>query len=142
MHEKLKTLGDLADKQCLANSVWTRQILSLAAGGLALLVAFQPATPNSLTEKYLLAVTWIALGIGILSGASAAYSEVSLAKNLTEKYRKELHQILKERVDRPMPTIAAAPSLICRISKMLMIVSLLVAVVCLVGYAVTRTLSN
>jgi uncharacterized membrane protein YidH (DUF202 family) len=140
LKEKLKTLEGLADRQNQANSAWIRQILTLASGGLALVVAFHPDAPNNEIEKYLLVVTWISLGTGILSGAAAAYTEVSLARNLVYQYQEELQKILRERIDRPMPTVVGAPSIICLISRRVMVSSLLVSVVSLVGYAVLRTL--
>jgi hypothetical protein len=141
MKEKLKSLEDLTNEQNRLQYAWIRQILTLSSGGLALLVALHPEVPSEGIEKYLLVTTWIALGLGILSGSGAAYAEVSLAADLRANYEKEILKILEGTNDPENLLIFGAPSWIFSACKKIMVSSLIVSVVSLVGYAVLRTLN-
>jgi hypothetical protein len=141
MREKLKDYQNLNERRNHSDYVWIRQILALSSGGLALLVAFQPDSVT-LIQGYLLSATWVLLGLGVLSASGAAYEEVSLADNLLVSFRESLLKNLEdeEETNKPLGPIEAKPGKLYSMCKKVMVVSLLLSVVSLVSYAVTRTL--
>jgi len=141
MKEETQKLLNLAKERNALQAAWYRQILTIAAGGLALLVGLAPETPPSGPARYFLAAAWVLLGAGILTGAGATYSGASLAKRLTIEFQSQLLRSLEagENLPPSIP-IVARPHLIFRTCKILMVVSLLGAVVCVVTFAVLRTL--
>jgi len=118
-------------------SAWLRQLLTLAAGALAVLVGLDP--PATGIGKWFLAMTWLTLGAGILSGALATAQEAALAKARADALRAELLRSDLE-ASPPQPRVAKLPRLYVW-SRATMLGSLLLSVVCLVAYAVLRALS-
>lgn len=134
-------LLDLRDKRDALQAVWFRQLLTLAAGGLALLVGLGPPVSSGI-ERYFLAGTWVFLGLGVLSGSAATYLEVSRANNLEAAFRSRLVKSLDQgRALSPSDLISAGPHRFFSWSQSFMVVSLLLAVCCLVSYAVLTTLA-
>jgi hypothetical protein len=136
----IEQLTKLRQRQHDLQAAWYRQLLTLAAAGLALLVGLAP--PAEGIGKLLLASTWVCLGVGICAGSAATYLEVSLARALADSLRAELLRPLREgkglALDAP---VVATPHVFFSWSGPVMVVSLLLAVCCLVGYAVLATLA-
>lgn len=120
-------------------AAWDRQILTLAAGALALLAGLGPEVPPAGAARYCLAATWGCLGTGICAGGGAAYLEVSRARNLAQRYGEVLRSSLE--TGTAMSIVVAPPSRIFVLCRSLMILSLMGAVLCLVTYAVMTTLA-
>lgn len=141
MEQKVQTFLDLAKERNELQAAWNRQLLNLAAGGLALLVGLSPEVPDLGPARYFLTASWIALGIGIVFGAGATYSEVSLAQRLAAKFQGELLKEMRghAHMSDGIP-ISANPHWFFLRCRTVMVVSLLVAVVSLVVYACFVTL--
>lgn len=141
MKEEFQKFLDLAKDRNERQSAWYRQLLTLTSAGLALLVGLKPVIPPDGPAKYFLAAAWAFLGLGILFGAAATYSEVSLARRLASGFQKQLLQDL-ERGDGPsgMKPISANPHKFFSMSKVVMVISLIFAVVSLVTYSILNTL--
>ena len=136
----VKQLIELRQKQADAQATWERQVVTVASGALALLAGLGPPTPTGV-GKYFLAATWVFLGLGIVFGAAATYLHVSAAKNLANKFQEQLlNSIQNEKDLSPNVPIVAHPNKIYSLSKPVMVVSLLLAVCCLVTYAVITTI--
>lgn len=131
-------LLELRQRQSDLQAAWLRQLLTLAAGGLALLVGLRP--PAAGIGQYFLAGTWILLGVGICSGAAATFLEVHAAKTLATRFQSALIQALQEGRDLSSgDLVVATPHRFFAWSRYLMVASLLLAVCCLVVYAVLAT---
>lgn len=119
---------------------WYQQMLTVAAGGLALLVGLNPDIPEGMA-RYFLALAWAGLGIGIVAGFAAAYGSVSRAGRLARDFRDKL---LKAAWDNRRLTTddisVAAPKKIYVYARKVTVVSLLVSVASLVAFAMLRTL--
>lgn len=136
----IQQLVSLREKQAELHAAWYRQLLTLASGGLALLAGIGPEVPVGI-GKYFLAGTWVFLGVGIVSGGAATYLQADLATKLTERFREELLHNLRENGQPTVTSLVSAnPAKIFSWSKSVMVVSLLLAVCCLVTYAVLNTL--
>ena len=150
-------------------AIWLRQVLILASGALAVLAGLGPAVPSEGLAKYFLTATWGLLGVGITTGAAATYTAANHAKRVAERYRSHLEEstarvdeyeerirksdmfrksedAIEERSDIEVEidygpgydTVPKNKALV--VSKSAMILSLLVAVLCLATYAIIRTL--
>ncbi len=141
IEDRFRQLLDLAKQRNDLEAAWCRQILTIAAGGMALLVGLGPAEPPTELGRWFLAAAWIFLGTGILAAGGATYLEVSLARRLAAEFRSQLLQDLQERKspENAAPIVANAHWFF-RFCKPLMAVSLGATVVCLVGYSVLVTL--
>jgi hypothetical protein len=141
MREQLQQMLQLAKERNEKEMAWCRQVLTLASGGLALLVAMSPQVPEEGPARWFLAAAWVLLGAGILSGAAVTYTEVSLARRLAAGFQSRLLQDLREgRGVEGMQPIVANPSRVCLWCKPVMVLSLVGAVAAIVGFAVIRTL--
>lgn len=144
MSDSIKLMSELAAERNKLQSAWNRHILTIASGGLALLVGLKPEIPPDLLGKSLLAAAWTFLGIGILSGGAATYAEVSLAKKLALNLQSRLQRRLDE--GRPLSDesqdgpLTAQAGWLSRISCRLMVWSLMGAVVSFVSYSVRQIL--
>jgi hypothetical protein len=137
----VEQLISLVDKHSELRTAWYRQILTVAAGGFALLVGLGTKVPPGI-GKYFLAGTWVCLGLGIAAGGAATYLEVSRAKNLARDFREQLHRSLQSRQAlSPTVPIVAKPGRLYAWSGPVMVVSLLTAVVCLVICSVLTALA-
>ena len=131
---------ELDEKQAQSEALWLRQLLTLAAGALAILAGLGPDAPSESFAQYFLAATWACLAIGISSGGAATYIATDRAKAAADAYGEELHKSINQRDYKPQ-LLWASPTPILRICKPLMIFSLLAAVLSLAAYAIITTLN-
>ena len=141
MEQHLKKLASLHEEHQNLLKDWYRQLLTLSAGALVLLGMLISDTQAEGIIRYLLAATWLFLGIGILSGAGATYMSVSSSDNLLQSYRDEISSSLRERRDIRLLHVGK-PNPVFVICTKVMVVSLSLAVVCLTGYSVMSTLTT
>lgn len=138
----LKQFVSLKNDEADIQNAWYRHLLTPSAGGLAVLSGLNPEIPAGI-GKYFLAGTWIFLGLGIIAGASATYLAVDSAKKLAQNYKDELQNNIeiygKATVNK---IVVANPAKIFSVSRIVMIISLLLAVCCLVTYSVLITLCS
>ena len=139
MEQRIKQYAELITTGHEVEVTWLRQILTLAAGALVLLAGLGPDIPSDGPAKYLLATTWAGLGLGIVAGAAATYVEVNRAGTAAIRFGEHLLRIIENQPSSPL--ISIPPNRLYVICKPLMIISLLVAVVCLTAYAITTTLA-
>ena len=140
MKEEFQKFLDIAKDRNERQSAWYRQLLTLTSAGLALLVGLKPVIPPDGPAKYFLAAAWAFLGLGILFGAAATYSEVSLARRLASGFQKQLLQDLERGEGPSTKPIYANPHKFFSVSKVVMVISLILAVVSLVTYSILNTL--
>ncbi|MEO1750693.1 hypothetical protein [Thiofaba sp. EF100] len=133
----LQQLNDLHARARELETAWLRQLLTLAAGALAVLVGLAP--PATGIGKWFLAAAWLSLGAAICSGALAIGQQAVLEKARANAFQEELMRSLDEGRS-PRPVVSTLPPLY-RIARSTMLVSLLASVAFLVVYAVLRTLS-
>ncbi len=138
MTANLEQLLGLQDKLNDLKASWCRQMVTLASGGLAVLVGLNPETQSEGIAKWFLAATWLFLGSGIVSGASTLYLDVSGAQALKDAYKSEFEKSIKS--GKEMNPVVANPAPFFIRSRRIMIFSLLLAVVNLVIYAIVTTL--
>ena len=139
MEQRIKQYAELITKGQEVEATWLRQVLTIAAGTLALLAGLGPDVPSDGAGKYLLATTWAGLGLGIVAAAAATYIEVNRARTAAIHFGEHLLRIMENQPSSPL--ISIPPNRIYVISKPVMLVSLLVSVVCLTAYAITTTLA-
>lgn len=132
----VRQLLDLRSVQQEQEAMWFRQLLTLAAGGLALLVGLAP--PAEGFARFFLAGTWVCLGAGICAGAAATYLEAHRARALADAFRSELRSALREERD-PEATFAE-PHPFFSWARIAAVGALLLGVCCLVVFAVITTL--
>lgn len=92
----LDKLSELHKEAQDLQSVWLKSLLTIASGGFALLAGLGPKIPPVGMGKYFLAGAWICLGLGIIAGSAAIYTEVDRANQLFAKYREELSRSLEK----------------------------------------------
>jgi hypothetical protein len=140
MNDPVKKMWELASERNKLQAAWNRHLLTLASGGLALLVGLRPEIPADIPGKALLGAAWAFLGIGILSGGAATYAEVSLAKRLALALQSRLERRMEER--RPLTDesqdgpLHAQAGWVSRNSCHVMVLSLMGAVVSFVSYSI------
>ena len=139
MEQKIKQYAELITNGHEVEVTWLRQVLTLAAGTLVLLAGLGPDVPSDGPSKYLLATTWAGLGIGIVAGSVASYVEVNRARTAATRFGEHLLRIIENQPS--SPRISIPPNRLYVICKPVMLVSMLVAVVCLTAYAITTTLA-
>lgn len=128
-------LGDARDEKHYA---WIRQLLVLASGTLAALVAFRAGAQSTGISLLALRIAWIALGLGILLGAFSLRGEVSKAALLVKAAAAKAIEQSQRGEEWTSPVVADKPR-IYRCSEVLFYLSLIVAVVSLVVHAVLRS---
>lgn len=135
-------LLELQNKYGDLKAKWYRQLLTLAAGGFALLAGLGPAIPLGV-GRYFLAGAWLFLGLGICFGAAAIYLEVERAGTLRDAFREELQKSLNKSGSQKMNgPVVANPRKFFSMAGPLMVASLLLAVVNLVSYSMLRALAG
>ncbi|MBC2603693.1 hypothetical protein [Puniceicoccus vermicola] len=140
LKKKLQRFSRLSDEHSQVFFQWIRQVLTLASGSLAILVAFQSDTPIPCPEKYFLLTTWIALGLGILAGAFVAFLQVAIKGSLRRQCLEEI-QKMEEGISTGTKFVSVGEaSWVYTVSFYLMNVSFVIAVVSLVIYASFQTL--
>ena len=141
MEQRIKQYAELITKGHDVEVTWLRQVLTLAAGTLAILAGLGPDVPSEEPDKYLLATTWAGLGLGIVTGAAATYVEVNRARTAAVRFGEHLLRITENQNQPSSPLISIPPNRLYVICKPVMLISLLVAVACLTAYAITTTLA-
>jgi hypothetical protein len=138
----LNHLFELADERNQLRFAWLRNILTIATGTLALLVALRPTGHLSAEQKCSLIACWIFLGAGIIFGAIATYGEVAMASELAKRFKEELLKVAQETGRWEVTTpVVAKPHWIWQACQAAMCICLLLGVVALVVYATLGTLS-
>lgn len=138
--EDVKQLLDLNDKVQDLLTAWHRQLLTLAAGGLTLLVGLGPDVPTNPMARYCLATALVALGLGISFGAAAIYRDVYCLRTQRDAFARQLRKALEKRMPLPCRPIFGKPGTPYKWCGYLMVGSLLVAVIALVAFSVIVTL--
>lgn len=139
----LKQLDDLYAQWQDKENEWYQRLLTLAAGAVTLLALFPPASddPQQATQAdHLLAATWVLLGAGLLSGGAATYLRVKIAQNRLRAFREQLVNNAGTEASRELVFPKPPPKTLLW-SRNVMVISLLLAVVCLVAYSVLRVLA-
>jgi len=115
---------------------WLRYLIGLASGALAVLVSLQSHTSAG-TAGVAQRVALVALGCGILLGSLRLYGEVWIAREMVKRLVAERKRQALEGDPDPLPIAASLP-LFVKLSEWLCYLSLVVAVVSLIVYAITR----
>lgn len=137
MMEDLRQLVALKEKQNERLGNWVRFVMTIAAGGLALLLGTLQLPPDDIVARMLLASGLVFLGLGIVFGAAASHLEIVIERKILEQYSDEIQQAAREqRSLLRSPVIAAKPNWWQQKYKPGMMLSLLLAVVCFVAYGV------
>ena len=137
--QRVKKHVELRQEYLRVEMNWYRHLLTLAVGALVLLGSLVSDTPAPGAVQYLLAATWLCLGLGILSGAATTYIEVDRAGRIDINYAEDLLRSVHG--SPPQIVISAEPNRILLACRWVMLISLLLAVVCLTGYSVMATLT-
>ena len=139
MQQNIEEFTNIVNRLHKLDMDWYRHLLTLAAGSLVIMSTFVSDTPAQGMARYFQAATWVFLGIGILAGVGATYAPISRTANLAGKFLEEFHN--SEFQDSPSKMISAYPSIFFLLCRRLMVISLLLAVICLTGYSVITTLT-
>jgi len=140
----LDKLSELHKEAQFLYSAWLKSLLTISSGGFALLAGLGPKVPPAGMGKYFLAGAWVCLGLGIVAGAAAIYTEVDRANRIFANYREELSRSLDRKglpiVDTP---VGAKPKKVYSLlAPRIMVISLLLAVIMLVAYSVLIALDQ
>ena len=116
---------------------WLRYLIGLASGALAVLVSLQSHSEPGvagIAQK----VAWVALGSGILLGSLRLYGEVWTARELVKKLVAERKRQALSGDATTSPIVAELPRYV-KLSERFCYCSLILAVVALVVFALTRS---
>ncbi|WP_110603197.1 hypothetical protein [Salinicola lusitanus] len=142
--ELLTKISELQDQLGQARAEWLKHVLSLAVGALAVLSALRPAAVT-VTQSYLLAGTWLFLGAGIVAGAVATYLQIEILKRSINLLKDDVQRKAESFGSRPPRTavfrVIRAPKTM-RFAVPIMIITLLLAVCCLVGFSMLGALQG
>lgn len=138
LKDDLQRIAALAVDRDQKHYAWIRQLLLLASGTLAALVAFRAGAQSTGAALWALRVAWVSLGLGILLGAAALHAEVWIAAALVKRSVAEALERASRPGDSPSPVVANKPALY-KAADLGFRLSLLVAVVALVAHAVLRS---
>ena len=139
MQQNIEEFTNIVNRLHKLDMDWYRHLLTLATGSLVIMSTFVSDSPDQGMARYFQAATWIFLGTGILAGVGATYAPISRTANLATRFLEEAQN--SEFHNRPPKTIAAYPSIFFVLCGRLMVMFLLLAVICLTGYAVITTLT-
>ena len=131
----LQQLVSLQARKHELEAAWFRQLLTLAAGGLTILVAL--AQPSTGIARLFLVGTWVSLGVALVSGAAATYLEVERQRAALDSFCSQTESAI--RAAKPLDTsapIIGTPRAIFAKARYVMIASLLSSVVMLVAHAI------
>lgn len=137
----LEQLVSLQARKHELEAAWLRQLLTLAAGGLTLLVTL--SQPTTGFARLFLVGTWISLGLALLSGAAATYLETERQRAALDSFRSQIALALQ--AARPLDTsapIIGTPRAIFAMSRTVMISSLIASVVLLVAHAIAAAFAH
>jgi hypothetical protein len=118
-------------------NAWLRYLIGLASGALAVLVSLQSHSEPGvagIAQK----VAWVALGSGILLGSLRLYGEVWTARELVKKLVAERKRQALSGDATTSPIVAELPRYV-KLSERFCYCSLILAVVALVVFALTRS---
>jgi hypothetical protein len=135
--EEFQEVVDYSRKREEKAYAWLRYLIGLASGALAVLVSLQNHTEPG-TAGIALKVALVALGSGILLGSLRLYGEVWIAREMVKLLVAERKRQAIEGDPDPLPIAAALP-LFVKQSEWLCYLSLVVAVISLIIYAITRS---
>jgi hypothetical protein len=135
--ENLRQIIALGDDRDQKHYAWIRQLLVLASGTLAALVAFRAGAQSTGIALLALRIAWVALGLSILLGALSLRGEVSKAALLVKAAAAKAIEQSRRGETWTSPVVAAKPA-IYRWAEVLFYLALIVAVVALVVHAVLR----
>lgn len=138
--EEIKQFAALREKQLALTANWVQHLLSLAVGALAVLSGLSPPAVSGI-ERILLACTWGCLGLGIVFGAMATFGQVHLLRSLTIRFQEEIVRSIQEGRQSIGKPVTANPSKAFSFATPVMVVSLLLAVMCLVAFSISSTLT-
>ncbi len=131
--EQFRALVELADRRNEKHYGFLRQLLVLASGALAALVAFRSGHSTGMA-LWCLRTAWAALGLGILGGAAALHGEVAAAAALAQKAAEEALASRSRGDQQPVPIAAKLPARYKWFAR-ICYASLLLAVAALVAFA-------
>lgn len=136
MRENDQRLLDLWDDRERLAADWFHRILTIAFGGLVLLVGLLRDVPPTALSKIWLASAIAALATATACLAMAAYSSVNLVKNLAARFLQEQRQAHLE--GRPMQPVFARPHPLFRWVRSASFVLLPASLLLLAAYAICR----
>lgn len=135
--ENLRQLIDLGNARDEKHYAWIRQLLILASGTLAALVAFRAGAQCTGIALLALRIAWVALGLSILLGAISLHGEVAKATLLAKAATAKALESLRTSEPWTSPVVVPKPA-IYRCAEILFYTALIVAVAALVVHAVLR----
>ena len=138
LSEQMKQYSEMTARRNAKLWAWMRSVLTLATGALSVLVAFQPTATLGYYPALCLEITWILIGLGILSGSVFLYGEVHLENKQADKKRKNIQKQMETGEAEPPGAIASELPFRIRWCEPICYVSLSLAVITLVSYAILR----
>ena len=134
MNDELKLACELKQDAAREEANWYKHILTISFGSLTLLISLMPAIPDLPAAKFLIIGTWMFLGLSILFGIGATYQPVSLL-------RKSGNAVAKSIMDgNKNPIIGVNTHWFFSMCRIVMLTSLILAIVCMVAFSITKTL--
>ena len=115
-------------------TAWSRHILTMAAGVLALTVSLVSSIPESALAEYLLLATWALLVVAICSGCGATYAQTNAMQRAVRDYAEKLEKA--RTTGRPVETVNVATSSWFGWMQPVMIVSFVLSVLFLTAYGI------
>lgn len=136
--DNLRPLIQLAEQRDQKHYDFLRQLLVLASGSLAALVAFRTGANSTGPALWCLRLAWAALGAGILLGSAALHGEVWTAADLANRAAAELKERWSSGADQPFSIFSKRPVRYKWFARGCY-ASLLVAVVAVVAHAILQS---
>jgi hypothetical protein len=135
--QDLKGLFDLAKERDQKMYAWLRHLVLLASGALTALVSLHAGAQSTEASLLFVRVAWLALGIGIVLGAFSLHGEVWISAELTKKLGRQLSARPADFNEQLSPVLVTLPARY-KWCTHFSYVSLVIAVVALVAYAISR----
>lgn len=130
---------DMARERDTRLESWLCYLVGLASGALTILVSLQRDTPLAAFPSACLRVAWGTLGLGILLGSVALYGHVFQQRGLVKQWVRDRGARVEDEAPGEAPSPTTGPSMkVFQWAERLCYVSLIVAVVSLVSFALTR----
>ena len=137
MNEKIENLiqqvQEVIQERNTKHYAFLRHILLMASGLFGVLVSFHSKVPSDQEARYCFLIALGTLGLGILFGSCALYSEVFSLKRLQKDLTEEGKCMLRE--DRDQQNILLKPSLFFRIVELACYTSFFVSIGMLIAYS-------
>lgn len=131
--EEIRTLAEPVREANKKHYEWMRGLVLAASGALTVLVSFHSDKDLAGFASHCIKTAWISLGSGILLGSISLHGDVWSAREMARRLAEGLS---KQRLGNI--TVHVELPLRYRLSTMLCYISLAVAVIALVSYAVVR----